>query len=207
MIKIDVKQLCGVICRAAEVKENKESHESFLSFKVKYLVKDRNGESMDLEVSVSMPGDKGQATLYSVGRRVRLSGALYPKKRKDKMFFNLRSEGGDILAPSTDEDAFEGTMSFRGKVGKKGVDERKDRKGNPYKGFSAFSSEKEKDSEEKEYTWVRFLYFDPKDGEDFLKAEALVECSGEVRLGVFKGNISLECLLKEVKPWELPNKE
>lgn len=204
MIKCEVK-CCGVISRAAEVKENKENHETFLSFKVKYPVKDRNGESKDMEISVSMPGDKGQASLYPVGRRVRVSGTLYPKKHKDNLFFNLRSAGGDILVNSKEEDAFEGTLEFKGKIGKKGVDERKDRKENLYKGFSAFSSEKDGDT--KEFTWVRFLYFNPKEGEDFLKAEALVECKGELRLGVFKGNISLECLLQEVKPWELPNKQ
>ena len=203
MIKCNLT-VCGVITRAAELKEKKESGEKFISFKIKYPVRDRNGESMDMEISVSMPGDKAQLSLYPVGRRVRVSGILHPKKRKDAMFFNLRSEGGDILVPTKEEDSLEGTMEFRGKIGKKGVDSRSGKNGSPYKAFSAYSSDK--DGENKEYTWVRFLYFDPKDGEDFLKAEGLVECKGDLRLGVVKGSISLECLLKEVSEWVIPEK-
>jgi len=205
MIKCEVT-CCGVISKAAEVKENNKTHESFLSFKVKYPVRDRSGEMKDMEISVSMPGEKGQAGIYTAGRRVRLSGTLVPKMRKDKLFFDLRCEGGkDILAKSTESDALEGTMEFRGSIGKKGIDVRTGKNDKPYKGFSAYSMEKH--GEEKEYTWVRFLYFDPKDGEDFLQAKALVECKGDLRLGVFKDKISLECLLKEVSPWELPVKE
>lgn len=198
MIKCDVT-CCAVISRAAEVKENKETKESFLSFKVKYPIKDRNGEKLDLEISVSMPGTKGQVALYPVGRRVRVSGVLYLKKRKDNLYFNLRSEGGDILVSTTEDDLFEGTMDFKGKIGKKGVDSRPDKKGETYKAFSAYSSDK--DGDNREFTWVRFLYFNPKEDEDFLKAESLVSCKGDLRLGVFKGAISLECLLQEVSPW------
>ena len=89
MIKCNLT-VCGVITRAAELKEKKESGEKFISFKIKYPVRDRNGESMDMEISVSMPGDKAQLSLYPVGRRVRVSGILHPKKRRAAMFFNLR---------------------------------------------------------------------------------------------------------------------
>lgn len=206
MIKCEVT-CCGVISRSAEVKENKETQEKFLTFKMKYPVKDRSGETKELEISVSMPGDKGQAQLYTSGRRVRVSGTLYLRKRKDTIFFNLRNTGGDILANSKDEDSLEGTMEFTGKIGKKGVDEKNDRKGNPYKAFSAYSSEKT-DGDKREFIWCRFLYFDPKpEGEDFLKAEGTVECKGDLRLGVFKGAISLECILKEVNEWVLPEKK
>lgn len=204
MIKCEVT-CCGIISRSAEVKENKETQEKFLSFKMKCPVKDRSGETKELEISVSMPGDKGQAQLYTQGRRVRVSGTMFPRKRKDAVYFNLRNTGGDILCNSKDEDSLDGTMEFTGKIGKKGVDVRTDRKGNTYKAFSAFSSEK--DGDNREFTWVRFMYFEPKENEDFLKADALVECKGDLRLGVFRDAISLECLLKEVGEWHLPEKK
>ena len=73
-----------------------------------------------------------------------------------------------------------------------------------YKAFSAFSTDK--DGDKAEFTWIRFLYFNPKDDEDFLKADAYIEAKGDLQLGVFKDEISMDCRISEVKPWVLEKK-
>ena len=191
---------CAVITRSASVKAGKDDTQ-FVSFGITYPVVGRNGEKKNLEVGVTVDGGKDVAAIYTNGRRVNILGMLNIVKRNGKVFFNLRADGGVELTKSTDPDKFEGKMEFKGKIGKKGVDENKDKKDNVFKSFSAFSSDR--DGDKTEFTWVRFLYFNPKEGEDFLQANAYIQAKGELQLGVFKDEISLDCRLEEVSPWEL----
>ncbi len=191
---------CAVITRSASVKAGKDDTQ-FVSFGITYPVVGRNGEKKNLEVGVTVDGGKDVAAIYTNGRRVNILGMLNIVKRNGKVFFNLRADGGVELTKSTDPDKFEGKMEFKGKIGKKGIDEKKDKKDNVFKSFSAFSSDR--DGDKTEFTWVRFLYFNPKEGEDFLQPNAYIQAKGELQLGVFKDEISLDCRLEEVSPWEL----
>ena len=200
MIKCNVS-ICAAISRAASVKNGKDS--SFLTFGIKVPVEGRDGSKKDLEVSVSLDGDKSKASVFAVGRRVNLSGTLMVRKKGGKTYFNLRAESAE-LANSKSDNFIEGTMEFRGKIGKKGVEEKTGKKEKAYKAFSAFSSDK--DGDNVEFTWVRFLYFNPKEGEDFLQANTYVEVKGDLQLGVYKDEISIDCRVSEVAPWELDQK-
>ena len=200
MIKCNVS-ICAAISRAASVKNGKDS--SFLTFGIKVPVEGRDGSKKDLEVSVSLDGDKSKASVFVVGRRVNLSGTLMVRKKDGKTYFNLRADSAE-LANSKSANLIEGTMEFRGKIGKKGVEEKTDKHKKAYKAFSAFSSDK--DGDKVEFTWVRFLYFNPKEGEDFLQANTYVEVQGELQLGVYKDEISIDCRVSDVAPWELYQK-
>lgn len=202
MIKCDLKNVCAVISRAASVKSGKDGN-SFLSFSVKLPVEGRDGSKKDLELSVSVDGDKSNTSVYSAGRRVSLTGVMTVRKKDGKVYYNFRADRASIVN-SKDSDIIEGMMEFRGKIGKKGVDVKTDKKGDVYKAFSAFSTDK--DGDKAEFTWVRFLYFSPKDGEDFLQADSYVEVKGDLQLGVFKDEISLDCRVSEVAPWVLDKK-
>lgn len=200
MIKCNVSA-CAAINRAASVKNVKDN--SFLTFGIKIPVEGRDGSKKDLEISVSVDGDKSKASVYAVGRRLNINGTMTVRKKGGKTYFNLRADSAE-LANSKSENFIEGTMEFRGKIGKKGVEVKTDKKEKTYKAFSAFSSDK--DGDNVEFTWVRFLYFNPKDGEDFLQANTYVECKGDLQLGVYKDEISLDCRVSEVAPWELEKK-
>lgn len=200
MIKIEVEDLCAVISRAAELKEGKDG-ETFLSFQVKLPVKGRDGSKADMEIGVSLNGDKGLKAVYTKGRRIHCKGVINVRKRKGVTYFNLRADGNVEIAPSGDEDNLTGIMEFRGKIGKNGVDSKTGKSGKPFKAFSAFSSEKDGDSTE--FTWVRFLYFEPKDGEDFLDKERYVTIHGDARFSAFKDAVSMECIVSDAAPWEL----
>lgn len=200
MIKCNVS-ICAAISRAASVKNGKDS--SFLTFGIKVPVEGRDGSKKDLEVSVSLDGDKSKASVFAVGRRVNLNGTLMVRKKEGKTYFNLRADSAE-LANSKSANLIEGTMEFRGKISKKGVEEKTDKHEKAYKAFSAFSSDK--DGDKVEFTWVRFLYFNPKDGENFLQANTYVEVQGELQLGVYKDEISIDCRVSDVAPWELSQK-
>lgn len=201
MIKCNVS-ICAVISRAASVKIGKDNN-SFLTFSVKIPLEGRDGSKKEQEMSVSLDGDKSKASVFSVGRCVNVSGVLHVRKKGGKTYFNLRADSAE-LANSKSSSHIEGTMEFRGKIAKKGIEVKNDKNGNTYKAFSAFSSDK--DGDNMEYTWVRFLYFKPKDGEDFLQPSKYVIVKGDLQLGVYKEEVSIDCRVSEVAPWELEKK-
>lgn len=204
MIKFLVENVCAVISTAAELKKSKDDNE-FISFGIKLTVSGKDGSRKELSMSVSMDGSKGDLSVYTAGLRVEISGTVNVRRRDGVQYYNLRADQVRIV-PSTEPDKIEGELEFMGKISRNGIDERTDRKGHPYKGFSAFSNEKIEEGKY-ESVWVRFLYFDPKEGEDFLKADSYVKCRGKLRLNVYRDNITIECLLKEVERWVLDHKK
>jgi len=207
MIKCNVTKLCAAIDRQAQPKQGKDGH-SFLSFGVLLSVTGRDGSSSGLPISVSVEGGKEQASAYYTGRRVQLSGLLSPRKKGDTIYFNLRADKVEFVRNS-EEDAIEAEMHFLGKTakdrpGKPAIDRRTDKKGDPYVTFAAYSSEK--DGENCEFLWVRFLDFDP-DGKDFVRAGTFVEVRGSLQLGLYNNKPDIGCLVSEIQPWQLPSKQ
>jgi hypothetical protein len=197
MIKSNLK-VCAVINRAASVKKDKKGA-SYLSYGVQLPVSGKNGESQTLVINVMMAPRKGSVSDLTVGRRVALEGEMTIHKHGGKLCCYLRPESVDLVENGSD--SIEGTLEFRGKLGKKEVELKEDKNGNIYMVFSAFSTDKTKDKPE--FTWVSFLYFDPKDGEDFLKPGTYIDAKGTLQLGVYHDAVTLDCLVDEVKPWIL----
>lgn len=198
MIKCNVN-VCALITRSAAVKQN--DGEEFFTFGIKLPISGRDGSKKDLEISVSHDGGKGKAALFTTGKRVAVKGVMTVRKKNGKTYFNLRSEGDAELTKSTAEDNITGTMEFKGKTGKNVIEVKKDKNDKPFKSFSAFS--RDKDGENADFTWVNFLYFDPKDGEDFLAPQKYIHVNGELQLNVFKDEVSLTCRVNTAEPWEL----
>ena len=197
MIKSNLK-VCAVINRAASVKKDKKGA-SYLSYGVQLPVSGKNGESQTLVINVMMAPSKGSVSDLTVGRRVALEGEMVIHKHGGKLSCYLRPERVELVENGSD--SIEGTLEFRGKLGKKEVELKEDKNGNIYMVFSAFSTDKTKDKPE--FTWVSFLYFDPKDGEDFLKPGTYIDAKGTLQLGVYHDAVTLDCLVDEVKPWIL----
>ena len=197
MIKSNLK-VCAVINRAASVKKDKKGA-SYLSYGVQLPVSGKNGESQTLVINVMMAPSKGSVSDLTVGRRVALEGEMAIHKHGGKLSCYLRPESVNLVENGSD--SIEGTLEFRGKLGKKEVELKEDKNGNIYMVFSAFSTDKTKDKPE--FTWVSFLYFDPKDGEDFLKPGTYIDAKGTLQLGVYHDAVTLDCLVDEVKPWIL----
>ena len=197
MIKSNLK-VCAVINRAASVKKDKKGA-SYLSYGVQLPVSGKNGETQILVINVMMAPSKGSVSDLTVGRRVALEGEMAIHKHGGKLSCYLRPERVELVENGSD--SIEGTLEFRGKLGKKDVELKEDKNGNIYMVFSAFSTDKTKDKPE--FTWVSFLYFDPKDGEDFLKPGTYIDAKGTLQLGVYHDAVTLDCLVDEVKPWIL----
>lgn len=199
MIKCELEKLCAVISRKAEVKEGKNG-QSFLSFSVKLPIKGRNNTSKELEISVTADGDKTKAMVFSVGKRVNIFGTITIRKKDGRQYFNCRSERVELTS-STNEDMLAGTLSFRGKTGKKDVVSQKDKKDKVFKVFSAYSSDKNDGNTE--FSWVRFLCFNESLDLSFVKPSTYIEASGDVQFDIYNDAISISCIIKEVKPWVL----
>ena len=197
MIKSNLK-VCATINRAASVKKDKKGA-SYLSYGVQLPVNGKNGESQTLVINVMMAPSKGSVSDLTVGRQVALEGEMTIHKHGGKLCCYLRPERVELVENGSD--SIEGTLEFRGKLGKKDVELKEDKNGNIYMVFSAFSTDKTKDKPE--FTWVSFLYFDPKDGEDFLKPGTYIDAKGTLQLGVYHDAVTLDCLVDEVKPWIL----
>ncbi|MRY82493.1 hypothetical protein GKD57_23480, partial [Parabacteroides distasonis] len=152
MIKCNVT-VCGVIGRDASVRKNKEEKE-FLVFPLRVQIP-ATGGGHTIEVDVRKEGCQEEAAGYRNGSRVEVRGTMYLKRRGDKLYFNLFAD--EICNAATDDaDCVKGELVFRGKVGQN-IEEKRDKKDQPYTVFSAFSAEKVDDGFE--YQWVRFFCF------------------------------------------------
>lgn len=191
MIKCNVT-VCGIVAQQATMRTSKEG-KPFLAVPVKVVVPARNGSDKTIEISVRKDGSEADIADYRVGERIEVTGTLTLKQRGDKLYFNLSADDVDF-SPKTDEDAVSGEMEFRGKVGKR-IDERTDKKGNPYLQFSAHSTEKVGESFES--IWVRFIRFDAE-RETWLQPGCRVQVKGEVSLSAYNDSLNISCKVAEM---------
>lgn len=191
MIKCNVT-VCGMIGRDASARTNKEG-KSFLTFPLRVVIPARSGQSKPVEIDVSQDGGTEEASGYRSGSRVEITGTMYLKRRGDKLYFNLFAN--EVRAASADAaDAVKGELVFRGKVGQS-IEQRSDKKEQPYTVFSAFSAEKVDDGFE--YQWVRFFCFG-KQREEWLQPGVRVDAKGEMTLSAHDGKLNLSCKAEEV---------
>ncbi len=188
MIKCNVT-VCGIINRDASTKTNKEG-KTFLTFPLRVTVPATEGQSVSIYIDVSM--DEGAATGYRKGLRVVTMGTMYLKRRGEKLYFNLFAD--EIRKEADMNDSVEGELVFRGKVGQN-IEERKDKKDQPYTLFSAFSAEKV--VEGFEYQWVRFFCFG-RQREAWLQPGVRIDAKGEMNLSAHNGKLNLSCRVDEI---------
>lgn len=191
MIKCNVT-VCGVIGRDATTRTNKEG-KSFLTFPLRVVVPATEGENKPVMIDVSKDGGQEEVSGYRNGSRVEITGTMYLKRRGDKLYFNLFAN--EVCNAAADAvDAVKGELVFRGKVGQS-IEQRRDKKDQPYTVFSAFSAEKVNDGFE--YQWVRFFCFG-KQREEWLQPGVRVDAKGEMTLSTHNGKLNLSCKAEEV---------
>lgn len=197
MIKVQAT-INGVISKSATVRTAGDG-KKFIGFPVKLTVPGsrNNMPGKELTVSISKDGDESELSEFTAGKRIEATGKLTFRKTGDNLYFNFHADTVN-LSPESTKDAIDGTLEFKGTIGK-GVDEKTDKKGGKYVSFSAYSTEKSGDA--LQFTWVRFIKFDyAKDA--FLEAKAKIHATGKLTVSAYNGRIDLDCRLEEVKPWE-----
>lgn len=194
MIKCNVT-VCGIIGRDASVRTNKEG-KPFLTFPVRVLIPATGGQNKPIEIDVSSDGGPEEASGYQNGSRVEITGTMYLKRRGEKLYFNLFANGVCTAAADT-ADEVKGELVFRGKVGQN-IEEKRDKKEQPYTVFSAFSAEKVDNGFE--YQWVRFFCFG-KQREEWLQPGVRVDAKGEMTLSAHNGKLNVSCKAEEVSPY------
>lgn len=197
MIKVQAT-INGVISKSATVRTASDG-KKFIGFPVKLTVPGsrNNMPGKELTVSVSKDGDESELPAFAAGTRIEATGTLTFRKTSDNLFFNFHADTV-VLCPESDKDAIEGTLEFKGTVGK-GVDEKTDKKGGKYVSFSAYSMEKSGDA--LQFTWVRFIKFNYVK-EAFLEPKMKIHATGKLTVSAYNGRIDLDCRLEEIKPWE-----
>lgn len=197
MIKVQAT-INGVISKSATVRTAGDG-KKFIGFPVKLTVPGsrNNMPGKELTVSVSMDGDESELSELTSGKRMEATGTLTFRKTGYSLYLNFHADTVN-LSPESTKDAIDGTLEFKGTVGK-GVDEKTDKKGGKYVSFSAYSTERSGDA--LQFTWVRFIKFDyVKDA--FLEPKAKIHATGKLTVSAYNGRIDLDCRLEEVKPWE-----
>ena len=139
MIKCNVT-VCGIISRSAQMRTGKEG-KPFMSLGINVVIPAKSGINKTVEISVAKDGgSQEELANYPVGNRVEVVGTLTFHKKGEAFYLNLSATGINTFSAGS-EDSIKGDIEFRGTLGNK-IEEKKDKKGNPFCVFSAFSSEK-----------------------------------------------------------------
>lgn len=211
----------GVISKPATMRTNKDG-KTYLAFTVKITVPGsrNNMQGKEVYISVCKDGMEAEIPQYVVGNRIEATGSLTFRKvaskreqssslelpsgskfgeakASDNLYLNFYADCVN-LSPEKQKDAIDGTLEFKGTVGKS-VDVKTDKKGKQYVAFSAFSTEKSGDT--LQFTWVRFIKFDYTP-DAFLQPKAKIEAKGKLSVSAYLDRIDLDCRLEEVKEWE-----
>ena len=188
----------GTVSKTVSLRQDKDGRQ-LAQFSIRLTVpgsrEDMSGK--DVFVSVSCPADGFDANQVVAGTRIEASGTLTFRKSSENLYLNFLADN-IIFNPAGEQDNFEGTLEFKGTVGKT-VEEKTDRKDRPYVSFSAFSSEKVKDTFE--FIWVRFIRFDYTK-EPYLQPKAKIQATGKLSITAYQGRLSLDCQADSFKEWE-----
>ena len=194
MIKCEAT-VCGTISRSAAMRSNREG-QPFMSFSMNVGVQEK-GERQNVELRVTRDGQfEPFLSDFAAGTRVKVTGELVFYKKNDVLVFSLRATQVDLQAD--DEDYIEGKIDFRGAIGKS-IDEKNDRKGNPYIVFSAFSTEKR--GEDFSFTWIKFIQFN-KAKEDWMQPGVGINAQGGLEVSVYNGKPYVSCHLENLSFWD-----
>ena len=194
MIKCNVT-IVGRVFRAPEIKNDREGN-PFVTFGVSSELKD-TGETRDIDISVACDGEDEEILSLSSGDRVKVKGVLTFRKREDVVFFNL--SGSEVKKDVKEKDKIEGTMSFRGTLGGKEIQEKQGKKG-AYRVFDAYSAEKI--AEDKfAYIWVHFVDFS-EERPECLVPKAGINAEGALELNLFNDRLDIGCRVKSLSEWE-----
>jgi len=196
MIKCNVT-VCGTISRAAQMRTGKEG-KPFMSFGLNVVIPAKSGINKTVEISIAKDGgSEEELSGYPVGSRAEVVGTLTFHKKGDNLYLNMSATGINTFDASAD-DSIKGDIEFRGTLGNK-IEDKTDKKGNPFCVFSAFSSEK--NGENFDYTWVRFLHFG-ETRKEWMQPKAGINAKGELQMSVYNDRLDIGCRVSEVSLWE-----
>lgn len=204
MIKAEVN-VTGTIRRNAAMRTDK-SGKNYLAFMMGTNLPDSMITSHEIEIHVTDPdGQQDDLDRFVENTRVAIHGTMNVRKKDEKLVFYLtpnliHTENVSGL------DSLSGSLSFLGHLKSESVyEEKKDKNGNPFLVFSAYSSEKV--GEEFIKTWVSFMRFPEKDAgietilPAWMKAKSKVRIDGDFQLESYNGRVRISSRVREMSQY------
>lgn len=148
MIKCNVT-VCGTVSRQAQMRANKEGTQ-FASFGINIVIPAKSGINKTVEISVAKTcNNLSELPPIQVGTRIEVAGILMFHKKGEALYLNLSATGINTFNAGNN-DGINGTMEFRGTLGKQ-IEDKTTKNGKSFTVFSAYSSRK--DGDNYTYTW------------------------------------------------------
>lgn len=200
MIKVQAT-IVGKVKRGALLRTDKDG-KNYLSYVVHVNVPAGDKKNKVMEIIMS---DHDSSSSYKEGGRILANGTLDIRKKGEDYSFYLSAEKvTDKEVPAVD--AVKGELHFRGRLKNEDVCETKeDKGGKPYLLFPAYSSEKSGDTFVS--TWVRFLYFPPKDAAvdvlqpEWMKPKGRFTATGSFEVSVYNDEFRFSSVVKEMEEY------
>ena len=148
---------------------------------------------MPIEVDVSKDTVRKEVSKYRNGSRIEFRGQCISNTVVTN-FISIFLLTKFVQLRQIAKDTVKGELVFRGKVGQH-IEEKRDKKDQPYTMFSAFSTEKVENGFE--YQWVRFFCFG-KEREAWLQPGVRVDAKGEISLSAYNGKLNVSCKVEEL---------
>lgn len=116
MIKCNVT-VCGTVSRQAQMRANKEGTQ-FASFGINIVIPAKSGINKTVEISVAKTcNNLSELPPIQVGTRIEVAGILMFHKKGEALYLNLSATGINTFNAGNN-DGINGTMEFRGTLGK-----------------------------------------------------------------------------------------
>lgn len=139
MIKCNVT-VCGTVSRQAQMRANKEGTQ-FASFGINIVIPAKSGINKTVEISVAKTCNSlSELPPIQVGTHIEVAGILMFHKKGEALYLNLSATGINTFNASNN-DGINGTMEFRGTLGKQ-IEDKTTKSGKSFTVFSAYSSER-----------------------------------------------------------------
>lgn len=162
MIKCNVT-VCGTVSRQAQMRANKEGTQ-FASFGINIVIPAKSGINKTVEISVAKTcNNLSELPPIQVGTRIEVAGILMFHKKGEALYLNLSATGINTFNASNN-DGINGTMEFRGTLGKQ-IEDKTTKSG---KSFTVFIIRKTKCFD----FWERNVLF-PKTKRSFFRTPTL----------------------------------
>lgn len=223
MFKVNQTTVAGKITKSATASKSKDGQDT-VKYQVTVVLPSNTQASAEtpntVVLNVIAPGsESSNIPNLTEGKRIVVNGELTIRIRQDgqqtgnrnkpNLAYFLNSDS-QSLEDVPSEDSISGKIDFIGHV-HKNIETKTNKKGFKFLVFSAYASEKNQQTDEFYYQYVRFLRFTKKGETEkdllptWLVPKARIKVTGDIQLSFYNGNLGISSRVDTLE--EMPKKE